>query len=312
MQVIRGLRSSSVSREECAASIGNFDGLHRGHQAVLTQLRLMARSLRARSTVVIFEPQPREYFQGGTAAPARLCRLREKLSLLGEYGVDQVLALRFDAALAGLPAENFANALARRLNLRGVVIGDDFRFGQNRTGDYALLRALGERQRYVVEAAATFTIDGKRVSSSRVRDALMSGDMERARGLLGRYYAMEGRVVHGEKRGRTLGFPTLNVDLHRHAAPVSGIFAARVHGLKAQALEAMAYVGTRPAVGGVHTIMEAHVFGYDEDCYGRHVRIEFVRKLREDLALPSLQALRAQMQRDAEEARRVLAATGTG
>jgi riboflavin kinase/FMN adenylyltransferase len=309
MLIIRGLRDPSIAGEDCAASIGNFDGLHRGHQAVLTQLGSLARSLRARSTVVIFEPQTREYFQGGTA-PARLSRLREKLSLLGEHGVDQALVLRFDAALAGLSAEDFANALARRLNLRGVVIGDDFRFGKNRTGDYALLCALGKRLGYVVEAATSFMLDGKRVSSSRVRDALTSGDMERARGLLGRYYAMEGRVVHGEKRGRTLGFPTLNVDLHRHAAPVSGIFAARVHGLKAQALEAMAYVGTRPAVGGADTIMEAHVFGYDEDCYGRHARIEFVRKLREDLALPSLKALRTQMQQDAEEARRVLAMTG--
>ncbi|HTT08661.1 MAG TPA: bifunctional riboflavin kinase/FAD synthetase [Gammaproteobacteria bacterium] len=311
MRVIRGLRGPRAPAAECVATIGNFDGLHRGHQAVLTQLGAMARRLRTLATAVIFEPQPREYFQGGTA-PARLCRLREKLSLLGEHGVDQTLALRFDAALAGLSAEDFAGDLARRLKLRGVVIGDDFRFGKNRAGDYPLLRAVGERNGFAVEAAATFMLDGVRVSSSRVRDALTAGDMEQARRWLGRYYSMEGRVMHGEKRGRTLGFPTVNVDLHRHAAPVSGIFAARVHGLKARALKAMAYVGTRPAVGGAHTVMEAHVFGYDEDCYGRHLRIEFVRKLREDMALPSLQALQAQMERDAEEARRVLAATGTG
>ncbi len=307
MQVIRGLHGPHVT--DCAATIGNFDGLHRGHQAVLTQLLALARRLRARPTVVIFEPQPREYFQGAEA-PARLCRLREKLSLLGEQGIEQTLVLRFDAALAALTAEDFAGALVRRLSLRGMVIGDDFRFGKNRTGDLSLLRAVGGRHGFEVTAASTFTLDGVRVSSSRVRDALTGGDMEQARRWLGRYYSMEGRVMHGEQRGRRLGFPTLNVDLHRHAAPVSGIFAARVHGLEARALEAMAYVGTRPAVGGGDTILEAHVFGYDGDCYGRHVRIEFIRKLREDLALPSLQALRAQMQRDAEEARRVLAATG--
>jgi riboflavin kinase/FMN adenylyltransferase len=306
MELIRGLHNLRARHRGCAVTIGNFDGMHLGHQTLLAQLREAAMRDGLTPTVVTFEPQPREYFTPA-AAPSRLTRLREKLELLREAGAARVLCLRFDERLATLEAEKFIETvLAQGLGARVVIIGDDFRYGRERRGDLALLASEGERHGYRVERAKTFCIDGKRVSSSRVRAALEAGDMVEACRLLGRHYSMSGRVAHGERRGREIGYPTLNIDLHRVRTPAEGIFAARVHGLKAGPLPAMAYIGDRPVVRGEYKRLEVHVFDFADDCYGRHVRVELVHKLREDMPFVSLQAMREQLHRDAIDARAAL------
>lgn len=306
MELIRGLHNLRARHSGCAVTIGNFDGMHLGHQALLAQLRHAAAREGLVPAVVIFEPQPREYFSPA-AAPSRLTRLREKLELLRKYGAERVLCLRFDERLASLEAETFIERiLVNGLGARVIIIGDDFRFGRGRRGDLALLAAEGERHGFRVERAETYRIDGHRVSSSRVRAALEAGDMSKAARLLGRNYSMSGRVAHGEKRGREIGYPTLNVDLHRVRTPVEGIFAARVHGLDAGPLQGMAYIGDRPVVQGEYKRLEVHVFDFADDCYGRHVRVELVRKLREDISFVSLQAMQEQLHQDAIDARAAL------
>jgi riboflavin kinase / FMN adenylyltransferase len=308
MQFIRGLHNLRERHRGCAVTIGNFDGMHLGHQALLNQLKAVALELNAVPTVVIFEPQPREYFQP-QSVPARLTRLREKLGLLHASGIERVLCLHFDARLAALEAEAFAALLlVRGLAAKAVIIGDDFRFGRQRRGDLQMLQAIGAQQGFTVQRASSFVIDGERVSSSRVREALQRGDMPAARRLLGHHYWMSGRVAHGDKRGRQIGYPTINIDLHRARTPIDGIFAARVHGLAAKAFDAMAYIGTRPVVQGEHKRLEVHVFDYAQECYGSYVRVEFVRKLREDRNFDSLDALKVQMRQDAVEAKAALIA----
>jgi riboflavin kinase/FMN adenylyltransferase len=307
MEIIRGLHNLRPAHRGCVATIGNFDGMHRGHQALLHQLRDTAAGHRLPSTAIIFEPQPLEYF-AGTEAPPRLTRLREKVELLREGGIARVLCLRFDAQLAAMDGNAFIErVLVQGLGVKAVIIGEDFRFGRKRSGDVALLVERGTTHGYQVERADTFCLGGERVSSSRVRTALAAGDMEEARHLLGRYYNMSGRVGHGEKRGREIGFPTLNIHLHRLCAPVDGIFAARVHGLDVEAVDGMAYIGDRPVVSGQTKGLEVHLFDYSADCYGRHVHVELIRKLREDQRFDSLEALRKQMHIDADRARVALA-----
>ena len=281
--------------------------MHLGHQSVLNDLLVWASAHGLPAVAIVFEPQPREFF-AGTQAPARLTRLREKLTLLGQAGVRRVLCLRFDAALAAWPAVAFVErVLVAGLGARAVLIGDDFRFGSDRTGDLELLARLGRQAGFEVRAAGTYIVDGERVSSSLVRDRLAAGDIDGARRLLGRHYAMEGRVVRGERRGRTIGYPTLNIEPQRLKSAVHGIFAARVHGLGERPLAGMAYVGTRPVVNGDRVLLEAHLFDFDGDCYGRHVQVEFVRKLREDRPFESLAALAAQLRIDETDARLALA-----
>ncbi len=309
VQFIRGLYNLRPHHRGCAVTIGNFDGVHLGHQAVLGQLQGVAADSALPAVVVTFEPQPREYFEG-ERAPARLNRLREKLELLTETGIERVLCLRFDARLAAWEPEAFVNnVLVAGVAARAVIIGDDFRFGRMRRGDFALLTQLGTKHGFSTARADTLRVDGERVGSSRVRAALGHGDLDLARRLLGRHYRMSGRVIHGEKLGRQIGFPTINIDLHRRRTPVQGIFAARVHGLTARSpLDGMAYIGDRPVVNGTQVRLEVHVFDFAGDCYGRHVHVQFIRKLREDSLFPSLEALRDQMHADAEQARRALAA----
>ena len=309
MELIRGLYNLAPAGRACVATVGNFDGMHLGHQAVLAQLHDQAGTRGLSSAVVVFEPQPREYFQGASAPP-RLSRLREKLHLLANEGVDWVLLLRFDERLAALEAETFVRGvLVDGLRAEAVLIGDDFRFGRDRRGDINLLRRLGREFGYTVGATDTFAVDGRRVSSSLVREALSGGDLEAARRLLGRPYGMEGRVVHGEKRGRVIGFPTLNIDLHRRRAALAGIFAARVYGLAANAVNGMAYIGSRPVVNGRKVLLEVNLFDYSDECYGRHVRVEFVRKLRDDINFASLDLLQTQLAADREQALQVFAET---
>lgn len=303
MELIRGLAGLKRVTRGCAASIGNYDGVHRGHAQVLLQLAAKARELGLPATVAVFEPMPQEYF-APQSAPARLTRFREKWQCLAELGVTRLLCLRFDRRLAELSADSFIEEiLVKGLGVRYLAVGDDFRFGRGRQGDVALLRQAGLAHGFQVADSATL-MDGKeRVSSTRIRELLVTGDMAGAAGLLGRPFSLSGRVRYGEKLGTGLGFPTANIGLGRRASPVSGIFAARVHGAGAAALDAAAYVGTRPAVGGTQVLLETHLLDFSGELYGRHLQVELLQRLREDRHFDSLDALKTQMRLDVDAAR---------
>ncbi len=303
MQLIRGLHNLPAAPRGCALTIGNFDGVHRGHQAVLGQLQARASELGLPATVMVFEPTPQEYF-APDKAPPRLQRLRDKLTLFRELGVDRVVCLRFDRRLAERDAAAFVqDILIDGLGVRHLVIGDDFRFGRGRGGDFAFLRAAGREHGFEVVNTHTLADAGERVSSTRIREALAAGDLALAERLLGRPYRICGRVAPGRQRGRSIGFPTANVRLHRAKSPVRGVFAVRVHGLDARPLAGVANLGTRPTVCGNETVLETHLFDFDRDVYGRHVDVEFCRRLRDERKFESFDALKQQIQRDAEQAR---------
>lgn len=303
MEFIRGLPNLKPRHRGCAATIGNFDGVHRGHQAVIAHLEERARRLGLPSVVILFEPQPQEFFQGGSA-PARLSRLREKLQALACTSVDRVLCLRFDPRLAGLSAMEFIErVLVDELGVRYLAVGDDFRFGKGRAGDYALLERAGRERDFTVEPMPTFSNDGERVSSTRVRDALAAGDLTRAQTLLGRPYRMSGRVAHGDKRGRTIGVPTANVHLHRRVVPIKGVYVVTVSGLGPEPVAGVANVGTRPTVDGTRALLEVHLLDFDRDIYGKHLNIDFLHKLRDERRFDSFEELKQQIARDINEAR---------
>ncbi len=303
MEFIRGLHNLRPRHRGCVATIGNFDGVHLGHQAVLGQLAQQAARFHLPTTVVLFEPQPLEFFRPD-AAPARLMRLREKLEGLQRCGVDRVLCVRFDPRFAALPAEEFIQRiLIEGLEVRHVMVGDDFRFGAGRSGDLSLLIDAGRRHGFEAAHMNTVTIDGARVSSTRVRETLAAADLVTAESLLGRPYGMSGRVMPGEKLGRALGVPTANIPLHRRHVPLTGIFVVEVHGLKPRPLPAVASIGTRPTVEGTRMLLEVHLLDFDEDIYGRHLKVSFLHKLRDEQRFDSLEELRAWMERDIAETR---------
>lgn len=303
MELIRGLHNLRPGHRPSAVTVGNFDGVHRGHQAVIEQLRRRARRLALPAALVCFEPTPREFF-APDAAPARLTRLREKLELLAETGLDRVLVLRFDARLAALAPEDFVRqVLVEGLGARHVLVGRDFRFGHERRGDLDLLSELGARYGFSVKAAPTHRQAGARVSSSRIRAALAAGNLAEAACLLGRDYAIAGRVVHGEKLGRRLGFPTVNIPLARRVAPLTGVFVVRVEGAGPVPVHGVASIGTRPTVDGRELLLEAHLFEYDAELYGRYLRVALLHKLREEARFADLDELRGWIARDAEHAR---------
>ncbi|MDZ7752769.1 MAG: bifunctional riboflavin kinase/FAD synthetase [Gammaproteobacteria bacterium] len=309
MELIRGLHNLKDRHRGCAVSIGNFDGVHLGHKAVLDQLAVQARRLEVPALVMLFEPQPAEYF-APERAPVRLTRLREKLRALDGDAVDQVLCVRFDAAFSHITADSFVrDILHRRLGARHVLVGDDFRFGKGRAGDLAFLSGLAPELGFTVGCRDTFEVDGERVSSTRVRAALQAGDLELARRLLGYDYNLYGRVAHGDKRGRTIGFPTANVHLHRLKVPVSGVFAVRLHCNGAAPLLGVANLGHRPTVRGNEPVplLEVHLLDYDGDLYGRHVRVDFLKHLRDERRFESFDALKAQIEDDVTAARRYFA-----
>lgn len=307
MELIRGLHNLRPAHRGCVATIGNFDGLHLGHRAVVDQVLALARARDCPAVVTIFEPQPREFFQP-QEAPARLTRLREKCEILAGWGVDRVLCTRFDTALAAHePLEFVERLLVQGLGVRALVVGDDFRFGRRRAGTVGLLREIGPPRGFDVLHAETFAVGGARVSSTRVREALARGDFAEVRRLLGREFSLSGRVGHGEKRGRTIGYPTANLDLHRRAVPLAGIFAVRVHGLGPRPVDGVAYVGTRPIVNGVKPLLEVHLFDWVGDCYGRHLRVDVLAKVRDEMTFTSFDEMRVQIDRDSERARGLLA-----
>jgi riboflavin kinase/FMN adenylyltransferase len=305
MELIRGITDLPSRHSGCAVTIGTYDGLHLGHQALIERVRTEGRRLGLPAVLLTFEPMPREFLTPSDP-PARLTTLRERWRILESRGLDYLWVLRFDEALRNLTAADFAELLRARLRPRVVVVGHDFRFARRGEATAQVLTAAGQRLGFAVEVLPAVTLEGERVSSSGVRSALAGGDFARARSWLGRAYSMRGRVISGKRLGRELGFPTANLALGRRRAPVAGIFAVHVHGVAGAALPGVASLGTRPTVGGVEALLEAHVFDFDADLYGREIEVEFAAKLRDEQCFATLEALSAQMQRDAADARRIL------
>jgi len=303
MQLVRGLHNLRPRHRGCVATIGNFDGVHRGHQAILARLRERAAELGLPSCVVIFEPQPREFF-APDKAPARLTRLREKLCLLEQQGIDQVLCLAFNRRLRELSAAEFVHAvLVEGLAVRHLEVGDDFRFGCDRAGDFDFLLRAGAAEGFSVEAATTIEVDGQRVSSTRLREVLARGDLQAAQALLGRPFSLTGRIVHGQKLGRQLGAPTANVQLKRRSTPLSGVFMVSLV-LDGSPHPGVANIGMRPSVrsdGQPH--LEVHLLDLQADLYGRRVQVVFHHKLRDEQRFASLEALKAAISADIAAAR---------
>jgi riboflavin kinase/FMN adenylyltransferase len=303
MLIRRGFKPCRDADPGRAVAIGNFDGLHLGHQSILAALRERGRELRLPTAVVCFEPQPKEHFQPA-AAPARLMRLRDKAEGIAAAGMDELCVLRFDARLAGFDAGTFIErVLVDALRTKHVVIGEGFRFGKARGGDVAALRRAG----LPADAVPPRLRAGAPVSSTRVRVALAAGRMDEAAALLGRDFRISGRVIEGRKLGRELGFPTGNMRLHRRVSPVAGIFAVRVSGAGLERRAGIASVGTRPTVGGTEWLLEAHVFDYEGDLYGARLDVDFIARLRDEVRFDDVAAMTAQMHEDARRARNLFA-----
>jgi riboflavin kinase/FMN adenylyltransferase len=301
MRFFRGFKAPAG--QPCVLTIGNFDGLHLGHQALLSLLAERAGTLGLPASVLTFEPHPREYFSP-LDAPARLTSLREKLLLFADNGVDCAHIQRFNSRFSNLSAEEFINSvLVRGLRVRHLLIGDDFRFGTHRGGNFAMLKAAGAAHGFGVEAMPTLSVAGERASSSAVRKALEDGDLGHAALLLGRPYSIAGQVVHGKQLGRKIGFPTLNITLHHRCPPISGVFTVEVEGINSQRLQGVANVGIRPTVDNTALPrLEVHLLDFSGECYGAHLRIHFLHKLRDELCFPSLDALKKQIGLDKEAA----------
>lgn len=317
MRVFRGFTPPADA--EAVITIGNFDGMHQGHQALLRQLRAEAQSRGLHAAVLTFTPHPREFFArkaGGAGAtiPARLHTLREKLEALAAAGIDETRVCRFDDAFANLSPEDFVRkVLVEAMRAKHVIIGDDFRFGARRAGDFALLESLGERYGFTVSSLDSQCLDGERVSSSQVRAALGAGDLQRAEWLLGYPYAMEGRVVHGRQLGRTIGVPTANVQIRHDPLPLRGVFVVDValdetRDAVPQAnrrYAGVANLGYRPTLGGdTRPLLEVHLFDYEGDLYGAHLDVRFLAKLRDEMTFTDFNALTTQIQQDLQQARR--------
>ncbi|VAW73859.1 FMN adenylyltransferase / Riboflavin kinase [hydrothermal vent metagenome] len=306
MFLIRGMHNLKAEHRNCVATIGNFDGVHLGHQAVISQLAEKAAELKLPACVVTFEPQAAEFFKP-ESSPARLTRFREKFIALQHFAVDRILCLPFNAALSALSAEEFIQkVLLEGLGVKYLVVGDDFRFGKGRRGDFELLTKAGQEYGFQVVHMHTFDVDESRVSSTRIRQALAQGELSLAKKLLGRGYRMSGRVAYGAQRGRTIGFPTANIFLHRQQVPLSGVFAVKMFGLESSPLQGVANIGTRPTVDGSQTLLEVHLFDFDQDIYGKHVQIEFIKKLRDEEKFDSFDELKQQILTDAQQARQCL------
>ncbi len=312
MELIRSLHNLREHHQKCVATIGNFDGLHLGHQAIISQLKEIANKYNLPTVIIIFEPQPQEYFSPENA-PARLTRLREKVEELSRLGIDRLVCLKFNEDLANLSAREFVELLLiEGLDIRHLVVGDDFRFGKNRQGDYATLEKMADEFGYELEHTNTCLYEGERISSSRIRQALANDDLHLASQLLGRGYAISGRVVHGDERGRELGFPTANMELHRLHSPVAGVYVTYVHGLDDKAHPAVTSIGTRPMFDGEGMRLETHILDFDEILYAKHIRVEFLQKLRAEKNYSDIDALKKAIETDIENARQYFAENSAG
>ena len=295
-------------RNGSVATIGAYDGLHLGHQVLLQAVRDTAARKGMPTVVMSFEPMPREYFSA-SRPPARLMRFREKFDALKSAGIDIFFCPRFGPSMRQIDASTFIRqVLIHAMNVRDLVVGDDFRFAANRQGSIEQLERAGRALGFGIQQVPSVDSDGERVSSTAVRRALADGKMSVAKRLLGRPYGMSGKVIKGERVGRRLGFPTANVNLLRRQSPVMGIFAARVHGIGKEARDAVASVGTRPTFDGIKPILEVHIFDFDQEIYGQYIQVEFVERLRDERKFETAEALVEQMHRDSQQARDVLAA----
>lgn len=291
------------------ATIGNFDGIHQGHQGIIQQLKDLAAQHHLRTTIISFEPLPTEFFaqRHQRPLPPRIYPLRDKVRVLKSWLLDELVCLPFTTKLAEQEPEDFIQQfLIKQLNIKYLVIGDDFRFGKNRRGDFSLLKKLGAKHGTQVINTQTITVDHQRVSSTRIRQQLALGNIHETNTLLAHHYCLSGRVRHGDKRGRTIGFPTLNLLLPAHIAVAKGVYAVRIQGLTQQPesfLTGVANIGVRPTVAGKETRLEVHLFDYDDDAYGKHVVIELVKYLRKEIKFDSFEALKAQITIDANTAK---------
>lgn len=306
MKFIRGLQNIRPEHANCVATIGSFDGLHLGHQAVLNQLITKSKELGLPSLVITFEPLPKEYFLKDKA-PARLLTLRDKLELLKQYKIDRVLCLRFNKNLANFSAEEFVEKiLVEKLAVKYLIAGDDFKFGKNRAGDFALLQRLGSIHHFTVTDTESVKLDNTRIGSSFVRTELAQGNFPLAQKLLGRAFSISGRVVHGDKRGRELGYPTANLPLRRRIIPILGIFAVRIHGLQQRPLLGAASIGNRPMFDGTRYWLEVYIFDFNQTIYGRRIQVEFIAKIRDEQRFDSIEELKQQMAQDVISAKKIL------
>ncbi|MEY3760855.1 MAG: riboflavin biosynthesis protein RibF [Pseudomonadota bacterium] len=306
MHLIRGLSHLDPFKNGCVLSIGNFDGLHLGHRAVIKKLAERGEALGLPVVIMTFEPQPLEYFLGDNA-PSRLMCLREKVIEFTKLPVDNLLMVRFNRYFANCDAEQFIDdILINKLNVKHLVIGDDFHFGKARRGNFAMLKEKGKLYGFSVEDTGSCQIAGLRISSTLIRDALGAGDLIQAEKLLGHCYSVCGRVAHGEKLGRTIGYPTANIKMFRKNTPVNGVFAVTMTGIDGLELEGVANVGTRPTVdGGSKVVLETYLFDFDKEIYGRYVEVRFKQKIRDEIRFQSLEQLKAQIEKDVAEAKNI-------
>jgi riboflavin kinase/FMN adenylyltransferase len=301
LELIRGLHNLRERHKGCVLTIGKFDGVHLGHKAVLSQVVNKARELNLPSTVMVFEPQPEELFQP-EKAPARLSTLRDKYIRLAELGIDRLICVKFDKQFAQYSAEQFiAELLVRKLGIRFLVVGDDFRFGQKRAGDFDLLKKAGKVSNFEVVSTESYRLQDCRISSSVIRDMLSEGLFSQVKAMLGRGFSIDGKVVHGEKNGRTIGFPTANLIMKRLKSPIEGVFAVHVS-YDNSCYKGVANIGTRPTLNGKRLQLEVHVFDVEQDLYGQQISVELMHKIRDEVKFDSFDTLRKQIEIDAQQA----------
>ena len=307
MELIRGIHNLRSEHHGCVLTIGNFDGVHLGHQAVLAQVKAKASALGVPAAVMTFEPQPQEIFQP-EKAPARLPNWREKYLALRDEAIDRHVVIEFNRKFASQPPIEFIeNVLVEKLGVKFLVVGDDFRFGYKREGDFALLQREGKRLGFEVVDTRSYRQQQQRVSSTAIRAALAEGDFERAESMLGRPYQMMGKVVHGRKNGRTIGFPTANIPLKRLKSPLHGVFAVKINVGRAESTyHGVANLGTRPTLNGDEVQLEVHLFDFSGNLYGQHATVTPIAKLRSEQRFASLEHLKQQIEKDAARARALL------
>ena len=309
MRLVRSVESADIRNTGCVLTIGNFDAVHRGHWHILERLCAQGKSLGLPAVVMTFDPHPEEYFVKSDGA-SRLTDTATRFFTIAEAGVDLMVSLRFNRELAETTAEDFVREkLVYHLGAKSILVGDDFRFGKNRQGDFSLLQRLGEEEGFTVEDTKTVLADGERISSTRIRKLLEAGDLDSAKRLLGRPYNLVGRVIYGQQLGRQWGFPTLNLAVH-HKPALSGVFAVRVRGASESPVFGVANLGKRPTVGGLQTLLEVHLFDFDQSIYGKRLCVEFLQKIRGEQKFDSFDDLKAQIKKDADQARDIVASMG--
>jgi len=306
VELIRGLHNIGTHHHGCVLTIGKFDGVHLGHQAVLKNLLQKAEELNLPAVVMVFEPQPEELFSA-EKAPARLSVLRDKYIALREIGIHRLLCVRFTHAFSAISPETFIHdLLVKKLGVKYLVVGDDFKFGYKRAGDFAMLHEASKTEGFKVVSTQSFKVHDCRISSTAIRQALARNDFCVAKEMIGQGFVIRGKVVHGEKNGRTIGFPTANVLLRRHKSPVKGVFAGIVRTAQGE-FSAVINIGNRPTLNGHKMQLEAHLFDFNSDLYGQNVEVELLQKIRDEIKFPDFQGLKTQIIKDADKAKYLLA-----